>query len=233
MRSVALLLPLFVVACSAGRPAPPARVPARNASPPVTPDAPPPATSATVSTADAPAAAGAAEPVTPSSPPVEKTTSRLASGLFNPMPGGVLAGYRADTGLDIAGPPQPVYAIAAGTLDYAEPGHTLWTGPRDSPNCIRIELDEPIPWKGRRITHVWYAHLSALDVHHAEGATSRLRIEAGQRLGTSGVARGSPHLHLGLLLDGEVEQHWGTFLLEDEARQVLGGYRAGARLPKE
>jgi murein DD-endopeptidase MepM/ murein hydrolase activator NlpD len=148
------------------------------------------------------------------------------------MPGGVFAGYQADTGLDIAGSPRPVYAIAAGTLDYSEPGHTLWTGPSDTPNTIRFELDTPIVHKGRKITHVYYAHLSRLETLQHEGETPRRHVEGGELLGTSGVARHSPHLHIGLLLDGEVEQYWGTFLRADEIRQVLGGYRNGERLPR-
>ncbi|MCC6553291.1 MAG: hypothetical protein IT372_09770 [Polyangiaceae bacterium] len=166
----------------------------------------------------------------PPARPTKETSVKLPSGLHNPMPGGIMAGYMGDTGLDIAGNRLPVYAIAAGTLDYSEAGHTLWTGKRDTPYCIRIELDEPIPWEGRQITHVYYAHLSELAYQQAEGAAERIRIEAGERLGISGVANGSPHLHLGLLLDGEVEQTWGTYLLEDDIRQVLGGLRRGARV---
>jgi len=158
-------------------------------------------------------------------------SSPLPNGLYNPMPGGVMAGYRGDTGLDIAGNRQPVYAIAAGTLDYSEPGHTLWTGPGDTANTVRLRLDEPIPYRGRRITHVWYAHLSALQHHQPEGAAERIRIAAGEQLGISGVANGSPHLHLGLLLDDDVTQYWGTYLLEDQVREVLGGYRHRQRLP--
>jgi murein DD-endopeptidase MepM/ murein hydrolase activator NlpD len=146
------------------------------------------------------------------------------------MPGGVMAGYQADTGLDIAGSPRPVYALAAGTLDYSEPGHTLWTGPSDTANCVRFELDEPIPYKGRLITHVYYAHLSKLETIQHEGDPQRRHVEGGELLGVSGVARHSPHLHIGLLLDGEVAQYWGTFLLADEIRRVLGGYRNGDRL---
>ena len=142
-----------------------------------------------------------------------------------------MAGYRADTGLDLAGSPRPVYAIASGTLDYSEPGHTLWSGPRDTNNTIRIELDEPIPFGDRKITHVWYAHLSELERVQPEGAPVRARVEGGERIGVSGTARGSPHLHLGMLLDGDVSQRWGTFLLEDDVRAVLGGYRKGHRLP--
>lgn len=171
-------------------------------------------------------------PVAPAAPGKERS-ALLPSGFYNPMPGGVFAGYRADTGLDIAGSPRPVYAIAAGTLDYSEWGHTLWIGPKDTAYCIRFQLDTPIPWKGRQITHVYYAHLSELEYHQAEGATERIRIEGGERLGISGKARGSPHLHIGLLLDGEVEQYAGTFLFEDEIRELFGGFKNGRSLPKE
>ncbi|MBI5533170.1 MAG: hypothetical protein HY898_10665 [Deltaproteobacteria bacterium] len=164
--------------------------------------------------------------------PSTKRSSVLPSGLFNPMPGGQIAGYRIDTGLDIAGSPREVFAIAPGTLDYSEPGHTRWVGPNDTANCVRIRLDQPIAWKGHQITHAWYAHLSALRWIQAEGAEQRIHVQGGELIGTSGKARGMPHLHLGLLLDGEVEQTWGTYLREDEIRQVLGDYRNGARLPQ-
>lgn len=138
------------------------------------------------------------------------------------------AGVGGDTGLDISGSPRPVYALAAGILDYSERGHTLWTGPRDTPFCVRLALDEPIPWRGRRITHIYYAHLSAVDTVQAEGAAERRHVAAGERLGTSGMARGVPHLHIGLLLDGNVEQDsWDFLLREGEVRRVLGGYRNG------
>ena len=157
----------------------------------------------------------------------------LRSGLHNPMPGGLLAGYAADTGLDIAGSPRPVFALAGGTLDYSEPGHTLWTGPHDSHFTIRFELDSPIEIGNHWVTHVYYGHLSKLAYEQREGATERRHVAAGEFLGISGVARGSPHLHVGLLLDGQVEQEWGTFLLEDDVRKILGPYKNGVRLPDD
>jgi murein DD-endopeptidase MepM/ murein hydrolase activator NlpD len=168
---------------------------------------------------------------TPASP--APLSPRLANKqLRSPMPGGQMAGYYGDTGLDIAGRYQPVYAIAAGTLDYAERGHTVWRGPRDTDYCVRIELDEPIPYRGRRITHLYYAHLSAVAFAQAEGATPRRHVEAGERLGVSGIANGVPHLHLGLILDGRVDQeYYADVLREWEVRAILGGYRKGARLP--
>lgn len=143
-----------------------------------------------------------------------------------------MAGYYGDTGLDIAGRFQPVYALASGLLDYAERGHTVWRGPRDTDYCVRIELDEPIPYRGRRITHLYYAHLSAVESPQPEGAPVRRHVAAGERLGISGIANGVAHLHLGLILDGRVDQeYYADVLREWEVRAVLGGYRQGARLP--
>jgi murein DD-endopeptidase MepM/ murein hydrolase activator NlpD len=153
--------------------------------------------------------------------------------LRDPMPGGVLAGYAGDTGLDIGGKKLPVFAIAAGTVEYAEWGHTRWIGPRDTAYCVRIALDEPLAYRGRRITHVYYAHLSALEFAQAEGANEadeKHHVASGERLGTSGIANGSWHLHLGLLLDANVEQDdWDYILSEGEVRLVLGGYKNGER----
>jgi len=180
-------------------------------------------------------------PIAPSASVSSDTTSLLgplsgpirAPSFRNPMPGGVFAGYAGDTGLDLVGAPRMVHAIAAATVDYAEKGHTRWTGAKDSPYCVRLTLDEPIAYKGHKITHAYYAHLSSITFEQAEGATKKRRVTAGEPLGTSGVARGVPHLHLGLLLDGQVEQDdWAFILREGEVRAVLGGYTNGEVLPK-
>jgi murein DD-endopeptidase MepM/ murein hydrolase activator NlpD len=148
------------------------------------------------------------------------------------MPGGYLGGWFGDTGLDIAGNHLPVYAVAAGTLDYAERGHTLWMTPPDTPLSVRIAFDEPIPWKGHLVTHAYYTHMSRLDFEQAEGSVERRHVEAGERIGTSGVGNGVAHLHLGLLLDGLVEQDtWAGILREEEIRKLFGGYRNGELLP--
>jgi murein DD-endopeptidase MepM/ murein hydrolase activator NlpD len=186
--------------------------------------------------AAAPVADAGADAAAPIEAPIEAPMPRsaaLPNGLRNPMPGGTLAGYAADTGLDIAGSPRPVFAIAAGTLDYAEAGHTLWTGKHDTPFTIRFELDQPIRFGDRAVTHVYYGHLSKLAHVQHEGDRERRRVEAGEYLGMSGVARGSPHLHVGLLLDGDVSQAWGTFLSADEVRKVLGGMPNKTRLPND
>jgi len=73
--------------------------------------------------------------------------------------------------------------------------------------------------------------MSAVEVEQAETAQLHRHVEAGERLGTSGIANGSWHLHLGLLLDGRVEQDdWDYILREDEVRSVLGGYANGRRI---
>lgn len=149
------------------------------------------------------------------------------------MPGAFTAGYAADTGLDLAGIKLPVFAIASGEVVYAEGGHSLWSSARDTDLAVLLELDAPIPALDRAVTHVWYAHLSELAFEQPEreaGERGR-RVSAGERLGVSGVANGSWHLHLGLLLDGDTAQRWGSFLLEDDARRVLCGLRARQRLP--
>jgi murein DD-endopeptidase MepM/ murein hydrolase activator NlpD len=153
--------------------------------------------------------------------------------LRSPMPGGYLGGWNGDTGLDIAGNRLDVFAIAAGTLDYSEWGHTLWTRGRDTPYSVRLALDEPIAWGVHRVTHVYYTHLSKVETEQAEGETTRKHVEAGERIGVSGIGNGVPHLHLGLLLDNQVEQDSWTFILrEGDIRKVMGGYRNGELLPR-
>ena len=155
------------------------------------------------------------------------------AALNSPMPGGYLGGWPGDTGLDIAGDHLDVFAIASGTLDYSEWGHTLWKSGRDTPYSVRLALDTPIAFRdGRRITHVYYTHLSSVVTTQAEGATTRKHVDAGEKIAVSGIGNGVAHLHLGLLLDGRVEQDSWTFLLrEGDIRKVLGNYRNGERLP--
>ena len=163
-----------------------------------------------------------------------------APGLHSPMPGGTLAGYPGDTGLDIGGHFLSVHAIASGTLEYSERGHTLWTRAPDTPHSVRLRLDEPIPWTDRRdpkrprqraVTHVYYTHMSTLRFAVTEGSAASVHVSAGELLGRSGIGNGVPHLHIGLLLDGDVSQSsWEFILREGEVRAVLGSYRNGARL---
>jgi murein DD-endopeptidase MepM/ murein hydrolase activator NlpD len=152
--------------------------------------------------------------------------------LFSPLPGGVVGGWVGDTGLDVSAQFQPVFAIAAGTLDYSEAGHTRWTRGKDTPNSVRIKLDRPIPWKdGHAITHVYYTHLSRLESIVHETDETKKRVDGGERIAVSGIGNGVPHLHIGLLLDGKVEQDaWETLLVEGEIRKVFGGYKNGERL---
>jgi hypothetical protein len=104
-------------------------------------------------------------------------------------------------------------------------------GPRDTAFCARLALDEPVPWRGHLITHVYYAHMSALSIEQPEIAQKHRHVDAGEQLGTSGIANGAWHLHLGMLLDHQVEQDDWTFILrEDEVREVLGGYANGRRI---
>jgi murein DD-endopeptidase MepM/ murein hydrolase activator NlpD len=225
----AILVPLL--ACLLGACAQ-AMVPELPTSPPPAPVAatvdPPSSASATPSPEVVVAAAlPAPAPSGPRSPPLRDDRFR------SPMPGGYIGGWFGDTGLDIAGNHLPVYAIAAGTLDYAERGHTLWMTAPDTPLSIRIALDAPVPWKGHHVTHVYYTHMSRLEVEQAEGSPLRRHVEAGELIGTSGIGNGVAHLHLGVLMDGLVEQDsWAGILREDDIRKLFGGYKNGELLPK-
>lgn len=150
---------------------------------------------------------------------VHPLAKQLSCGLYHPMPGGHMAGYPLDTGLDIASLPREVFAIASGRIVYAEVGHTAWNSRHDSPWAVLIELDEPISFEERQITHFWYAHMSSI-VPDLVG-THTVHVAAGALLGVSGKANGSYHLHLGMLLDGNTSQSHGTFLNEKAIRQVL------------
>lgn len=177
--------------------------------------------------------AASSDPAPSASPPAPPSLSPTLknAALHSPVPGGILGGWAGDTGLDVSASFRPVHAIAAGTLDYSEPGHTLWTRGKDTPNSVRIKLDSPIAWKDHRITHVYYTHLSRLETLQREGDEAKKHVEAGEKIGTSGIGNGVPHLHIGLLLDDRVLQDtWDSLLVEGDVRKVFGGYRNGERI---
>jgi hypothetical protein len=148
------------------------------------------------------------------------------------MPGGSVGGWYGDTGVDISGRFLPVHAVADGVLEYSEWGHTLWTQKGDTPFSIRLRLDVPIAFGAHRITHVYYTHLSHVVQNQPEGTSSPKHVVAGERIATSGIGNHVAHLHLGFLLDNQVEQDSWEFILRDDAiRKVLGGYRNGEVLP--
>lgn len=155
------------------------------------------------------------------------------ASLRSPMPGGWIGGWYGDTGVDISGRFLPVHAIADGVLEYSEWGHTRWVGRGDTPYSIRLRLDHPIAHGNRRITHVYYTHLSAVVTNQPESSTTKKHVASGERIATSGIGNGVPHLHLGLLLDDQVEQDsWDFILREDACRRVMGGYSNGEKLPE-
>ncbi len=155
------------------------------------------------------------------------------ASLRSPMPGGWIGGWYGDTGVDISGRFLPVHAIADGVLEYSEWGHTRWVGRGDTPYSIRLRLDHPIARGNRRITHVYYTHLSAVVTNQPESSATKKHVVSGERIATSGIGNGVPHLHLGLLLDDQVEQDsWDFILREDACRKVMGGYNNGEKLPE-
>lgn len=194
-----------------------------------------PATASATATATATASASASPSASAPAYAGPFAPALRNASLRSPFPGGSLGGWGGDTGIDISGDHLEVFAIAAGTLDYSEWGHTRWTTGKDTAFSVRLALDAPIPWGEngeRRITHVYYTHMSKVDTTQAEGAETKKHVQAGERLGVSGIGNGTPHLHLGLLLDDQVEQDSWTYILrEGDIRKVMGGYKNGERLP--
>jgi len=174
------------------------------------------------------------EPVESDTIPPELLSPLLRNAsLRSPMPGGSIGGWYGDTGVDISGRFLPIHAIASGVLEYSERGHTLWTGPGDTPMSIRLRLDSPLPYGAHYVTHVFYTHLSAVVTDQPESSLVKKHVVAGERIATSGIGNGVPHLHLGFLLDDHVEQDtWEFILREDVVRKVMGGYRNGELLPR-
>ncbi len=139
---------------------------------------------------------------------------QVCSYLCSPIPGTTYrnnGGYRGDTGLDINVPcGTQCVAAADGEVVYAEEGHTSWTEDADpdgsgyqTPRSILIKLDQPISYKGTTYYFIWYTHLSDLEpaIRKRDGESRRVRVQAGQSVGKTGVANNSPHLHLGVLGD--------------------------------
>jgi murein DD-endopeptidase MepM/ murein hydrolase activator NlpD len=204
-----------------------------HAAPQASPPPPPAVPAATAATAPlAPVVA------TPAVPELPRSSALKNARLCSPLPGGQFAGYAGDTGLDIAGRSLTVFAVAAGTIEYSEHGHTVWTGGGDTPNSVRVRLDVPIVVErygkaAPAITHMYYTHLAKLRFGVAEGQTDNaLHVDCGEALGISGIGNGLPHLHLGLLLGNDTSQtSWANILREDEVRSALGGYKNLEKLP--
>ena len=109
----------------------------------------------------------------------------------DPMPGGVLGGYSGDTGLDIGGSRLPVYAIAAGTLDYAGMGpHALGRPARYG--VLRahhaLACAHSLARSTRSPTSTMRACPASSSRSPSTPASDRRHVAAGERLGTSGIA---------------------------------------------
>jgi len=104
--------------------------------------------------------------------------------------------YKGDSGADIGcDKGTPVVAVGDGKIIYSEPGHSKsYPGHEhhDTPNSIKILLDEPV--LGYR--YAFYTHLATLAsvIHRGQS----INVSKGQLIGTTGLGRGVPHLHLSI-----------------------------------
>jgi hypothetical protein len=171
-----------------------------------------------------PPSSGTNSPINSSSTGGDNTIYRSQkSGLIIPVVGATNSrggGYKEDTGLDIMTPiGSKVVASGSGTLEYAEPGHVRQIGEDVDPTTpgfqkqksIRIKLDNPIEYEGKKYQYQYYTHLREIDpsiynkgtMSRTPGSREPIRIEAGQFLGETGTAGGGPHLHTGFSSDRE------------------------------
>jgi tape measure domain-containing protein len=166
------------------------------------------------------------------------------SGLINPVVGTTSSnggGYDADTGLDIITKEgSKIIAALAGKLIYAERGHVAQMGQDSSPatpgkqdqHSVLVELDKPFEYSGKLIRYMYYTHLRALEksiANKGQDAGLPQRIEAGQLLGESGVANGTPHLHVGAV--GDRQQ--SIFLNQSQLKELLYGSGGGLNLAQK
>lgn len=151
-------------------------------------------------------------------------------GVVNPVPSQKISsnkgGYAADTGLDILTPVgSKVVSSVDGILEYAEKGHVAQMGQDANPNMaghqdqhsVRIKLDKPFSYKGKKVNFFYATHLYELDsrVKDKKG----IKITAGTPLGLSGVANKVPHIHVGYVEDRAQTK----FLNYLDVRSLLSG----------
>ena len=101
----------------------------------------------------------------------------------------------------------PVIAAGSGKIIYSEIGHVIQQGPQDTKFTVLIELDTPVVYEGKTVRYVYNTHLSNVNYKVKEGDGQNIHVDAGEVIGTSGIANGSPHLHFGLIIDRKGWKH--------------------------
>lgn len=128
----------------------------------------------------------------------------VETGWTAPLPVGSYrdGSYPSDSGADLHCPRgTDVFAVAPGLLLYSEPGHVeSYEGHEheDTRLSILLQLDEPLVHNGVVYPFVWYTHLSVL-THSVRSGAQPKRVAKGDRLGKTGLGRGVPHLHFGVI----------------------------------
>jgi hypothetical protein len=153
----------------------------------------------------------------------------------NPVPGSDYSnngGYDADSGLDISVPEgTPCVTPFAGTVVYAEEGHTTWmedawqdTPGYQVPHSVSIRLDAPFEADGVTVNFVWFTHLGKVDSSILNKGTDKgipVHVNPGHPIGLTGTANNSPHLHIGFVQ--ERAQH--NFVRHQVIAEMIWGPR--------
>lgn len=137
--------------------------------------------------------------------------------------------YAADMGVDINAPAgTPCVAIGDGQIVYSEWGHTSWTTPPDTPNSVKILLDEPVVIGDVAYRYAWYTHLSELarDISYRYNI-NHVKIAAGDPVGKTGLGNQVPHLHITLATDEGLDNYCPPFVLRDWLYGLINQFKGG------
>ncbi|BAY27559.1 hypothetical protein NIES2100_73840 [Calothrix sp. NIES-2100] len=165
-------------------------------------------------------------------------------GTISPIPGMTSSGgggYPEDTGLDILSKlGSTVVAAKSGTLIYAEQGHNRQQNQDSDPSTpgfqpshsALVKLDEPITYKGKKYSYMWYTHMRSLNPEIANRGTDKgqaIRIPQGMQLGEVGVANNVSHLHFGIVGDRNQRQYLNYKEVQDVLYNGLSNARTVTR----
>lgn len=101
-------------------------------------------------------------------------------------------------GVDLHAPiGTPVYAVANGTIQYSEWGHTVNKGSHETAYSVKIKLDKPFTRNGVKYICAYYTHMSKLvyDVPEKSNKSNTIHVKPGDLIGYSGTANYCAHLH--------------------------------------
>lgn len=136
---------------------------------------------------------------TPAPNPTIQSSTPNYSSYYKPIGSATVQGIGYEhQGVDLHAPiGTPIYAVASGTIQYSEWGHTVNRGPNETAYSVKIRLDKPFTKNGVKYICAYYTHMSKLvyNVPEKSNKSNTIRVKPGDLIGYSGTANNCPHLH--------------------------------------